>query len=80
VVHRWQLEGDIVSQGSQRYYRAGHWVEKSGGSRGRRSVKKPLSTAAVVGLLIVGAWLGLFSHGSADGSTPQPAPSASAGR
>ena len=69
-----------MAQGSQRYYRAGHWVEKSAGSRGRRKVKKQATTALAAGLLIVGAWLGLFSHGSAHGSTPQPARTSSAGR
>jgi hypothetical protein len=33
----------------------------------------------VVGLLVVGAWLGLFSHGSdAQGTTPQPSATTSA--
>jgi hypothetical protein len=73
-------KGDVVAGGSGRYYRAGHWVNKSAGSRGGRSVKKQASTAVVVGLLIVGAWLGLFSHGSAHGSDPKPGPSSSAGR
>ncbi|MBO4259620.1 hypothetical protein [Streptomyces griseorubiginosus] len=68
---------------SGQYYRAGHWVNRSaGGSKGKAGRK---STAVVVGgLLVVGAWMGLFSHGSdAQGNTPQPsspASSASAGR
>jgi hypothetical protein len=57
-----------------KYYRAGHWVNRSAG--GRKPAKKSMTGLIVAGLLVVGAWLGLFSHGS-DESTQQPASSTS---
>ena len=55
---------------SDRYYRAGHWVSRSGG---KKPAKKSMTGLIVVGLLVVGAWLGVFSTDSGeDGSTKQP--------
>jgi len=61
------------------YYRAGHWV-KRGSSASRPAVKSPGVTGAVVALLVLGAWLGLFSTDSSGTGAPahQPTPSHSA--
>lgn len=65
-----------VAGRSGRYYRAGHWVNRSSGKA--TQAKKSATGVVVVGLLVVGAWLGLFSHGSdASGTTPQPSPTSS---
>ena len=72
-----------VAGRSGQYYRAGHWVNRSeGGAKGKAGKKS--TGVVVVGLLVVGAWLGLFSQDSdAQGTTDRPsspASSASAGR
>jgi hypothetical protein len=67
-----------VAGRSGQYYRAGHWVNRASGKS--TSGKRWSTTGVVVvGLLVVGAWLGLFSHGSdAQGTTPQPSATTSA--
>ncbi len=57
---------------SGQYYRAGHWVNRSEGKSTR--AKKSGTGVAVVGLLVVGAWMGLFSADS-DNDKPAPEPS-----
>lgn len=67
---------------SGQYYRAGHWVNRSAGKT--KAGKKSATGVVAVGLLLAGAWLGLFSQNSdAQGTTDQPsepAASVSAGR
>lgn len=74
---RWAVHRDMLFGGAEvagrpgQYYRAGHWVNRSAGKG--KSAKKSATGIVVVGLLVVGAWMGLFSQGSdAKGTTPQP--------
>lgn len=63
---------------SGKYYRAGHWVNRSGGRA--RPAAKPLTTAAVLGLAAVVGFLVLISPDStAQGPSTVPAATASAG-
>ncbi|MEU0039220.1 hypothetical protein [Streptomyces sp. NPDC006333] len=57
---------------SGQYYRAGHWVNRAGGKGSR--AKKSGTGVVVVGLLLVGAWMGLFSSGSHGSDAPAPKP------
>ncbi|MCX4920089.1 hypothetical protein [Streptomyces sp. NBC_00687] len=58
---------------SGQYYRAGHWVNRSDG-KGTRA-KKSGTGVVVVGLLIVGAWMGFFSPDASSSDKPAPEPS-----
>jgi len=61
---------------SGRYYRAGHWVNRPSG--GGKAAKTSGTGVLVAGLLVLGAWLGVFSSGEdAEGSVRQPSPTSS---
>lgn len=56
----WSVAADLggvrMAARPDKYYRAGHWVNRSAG--GGKPAKKSMTGLIVVGLLAVGAWLG----------------------
>ncbi|MFE6886666.1 hypothetical protein [Streptomyces sp. NPDC057694] len=61
------------------YYRAGHWVKRSG-STGKSKAAKKSTAVVVVGLLAMLAWMGFANDSDAQDPQPGPSPTATASR